>query len=640
MGFAEGVNARVNRDRRRDEAEARNQELQRLGYSFENGKMSIRPGSMAEAEQYEALEAVQLAKSLQAKLSAQVSDQAFEDFAYTGDASYLQGALDKDENLKTAWGQRGVQMVSNLDFENDGNLLANAGLTPEHYDTPDKRDVLKRNMYKTYDGKDWSVGLLNNAAMETGTLNRLGERRGGVIPQNFEQFSNLLRGPKVSPYAAEGHKYEKEINAAAQEFDLPPNLIAAMMKKESGGNPDAVSGKGATGLMQLMPETAKELGVTDIKDVAQNIRGGAKYMRQMLDKYGELPLALAAYNAGPGNVDKYGGKVPPFGETQDYVKTIMANFDTGEKFYGRDAQSVSDVILDSWRARANAKKGTTNANVDQELANAGRTLDQNDKQLSQKDRELDQEDTAQNLKLLEIQTKLKTDGKTATQKDLDAAAETTNQMLEEFGGEEQFFNTDFGDQKTFNKAYRYMVRMEKLEGTELSEADKKTITDVRSLLALGDPGSKLNSDQTGLLDSNLASAKKYVSDAVGGVEATSAFAAFRNSVRNALFGSALTEAEIKSFNDAYGTLGQKAGPVLQQFKTSLEQVRAKLESTQGLMNPYSAQIRLGKDAKKMNEILSSLDARIQYIEGLSKGETMTPEQKKARKPLADIMKGD
>lgn len=639
MGFADGVNARVNRDRARAEADARNQELQRMGYSFENGKMTVREGSAAEAEQLQALEAVQLARSLQAKLAAQDSDRAMEDFAYTGDATYLQGALDKNDYLKQAWGQRGVSMVGNIDFDNDGTLLANAGLTPEHYDTPDKRDVLKRNMFKTYDGKEWNVGLLNNAAMETGTLSRLGDRRGGVISDNFEQFSNLLRGPKVSPNTAEGHKYESEINAAAQEFDLPPNLLAAMMKKESGGNPNAVSSKGATGLMQLMPGTAEEMGVTDISNPAQNIRGGARYMRQMLDKYGDLPTALAAYNAGPGNVDKYGG-VPPFGETQDYVKTIMANFDTGEKFYGRNAQSVSDTILNHWRAKANAEKGTTNENVDQGVRNETRTLDQADRQLSQKDRQLDQEAEANQLKLLEIQTKLKTDGKTATQKDLDEAAATTDRMLGEFGGEEQFFNTDFGDQKNFNKAYRYMVRMEKLEGTQLSEADKKTITDVRSLLALGDPGSKLTSDQTGLLDSNLASAKKYVSDEVGGVEATSAFAAFRNSVRNALFGSALTEAEITSFNDAYGTLGQKAGPVLQQFKTSLEQVKAKLESTQGLMNPYSAQIRLGKDAQKMNEILAGLDARIQYIEGLSQGETMTPEQKKARKPLADIMSGN
>lgn len=640
MGFAEGVNARVNRDTRRDIARQRNEELQRLGYSFENGKMQVRPGSAAEGEQLQALEAVQLARDLQGKLAAQVSDQAFEDFAHTGDATYLQGALDRDENLKQGWGQRGVQMVGNIDFENDHTLLAQAGLTPEHYDTNDKRDILKRNMYKTYDGKDWSVGLLNNAAMETGTLSRLGERRGGIITQNFEQFGNLLRGPKVSPYTAEGHKYEKEIASAAQEYDLPPNLLASMIKKESNGDPKAVSTKGAAGLMQLMPDTAKELGVTDVNDPAQNIRGGAKYMRQLLDKYGDIKTALAAYNAGPGNVDKYGGKIPPFGETQDYVKTIMSNFDTGEKFYGRDSQSVSDTILEAWRARANAKQGTTNENIDQGVINDTRKLDQNDRQLSQKDVELQQQTDANNLKLLEIQAKLKTDGKTATQKDLDAAAETTNNMLQEFGGEEQFFNTDFSDPKAYNKAYKSMVRIEKLEGTQLSEEDKKSINNMRGLITLANPAIKLTTGQTGLLDSSLNTVKKYVSDEVGGVAATSAYAAFRNSVRNALFGSALTEGEIKAFNEAYGVLGQKAVPVLQQFKTNLEQVKAKLQSTQGLMNPYSAQIRLGADAKKMTAIIDSLDARIQYIEGLSNGDTMSKEQKAKRKPLADIMKGN
>lgn len=110
---------------------------------------------------------------------------------------------------------------------------------------------------------------------------------------------------------------------AANRYGISENLLKAVAKAESNFNPNAVSSAGAQGVMQLMPATAKSLGVEDSFDARQNIMAGAKYLKSNLDKFGDVSLALAAYNAGSGNVQKYGG-IPPFSETQSYVKKVMS----------------------------------------------------------------------------------------------------------------------------------------------------------------------------------------------------------------------------------------------------------------------------------------------------------------------------
>jgi soluble lytic murein transglycosylase-like protein len=115
-----------------------------------------------------------------------------------------------------------------------------------------------------------------------------------------------------------------EIDAAAASNGIDPALLKGLVSQESGFDPNARSGAGAVGLTQLMPGTAASLGVTNPLDPAQSLQGGAKYLRQQLDRFGgDERLALAAYNAGPGAVAKYGG-VPPYSETQNYVNSVMA----------------------------------------------------------------------------------------------------------------------------------------------------------------------------------------------------------------------------------------------------------------------------------------------------------------------------
>jgi Soluble lytic murein transglycosylase and related regulatory proteins (some contain LysM/invasin domains) len=118
-------------------------------------------------------------------------------------------------------------------------------------------------------------------------------------------------------------KFDELFNEIARTYNLDPKLLHAIAKVESNYNPRAVSPKGALGVMQLIPSTARLVGVSDPFDPRENIHGGARYLRYLLDKFGDLTLALAAYNAGPKAVEAYGG-IPPYEETQRYVRSVLS----------------------------------------------------------------------------------------------------------------------------------------------------------------------------------------------------------------------------------------------------------------------------------------------------------------------------
>jgi Transglycosylase SLT domain len=121
--------------------------------------------------------------------------------------------------------------------------------------------------------------------------------------------------------------FHEIIRAAAERYGVDADLIHSVIAVESNFNPKAVSRKNARGLMQLMPQTAVRMGVTNIFDPKENVEGGTRYLRDMLARYNnDLTLALAAYNAGPENVERYGKRVPPYPETRVYVKKITQNY--------------------------------------------------------------------------------------------------------------------------------------------------------------------------------------------------------------------------------------------------------------------------------------------------------------------------
>ncbi|WP_279237738.1 lytic transglycosylase domain-containing protein [Heliorestis acidaminivorans] len=201
-----------------------------------------------------------------------------------------------------------AQLPKRENFANFSATLESAIKTQALMALPGKKLVPPASLPLLQESLGFDIDRANHLAVDVGsgtTVQKAQEAyRSNQLPSSMKQFNNLIED-------------------AAQKYNIDPSLIWAVMKAESNFNAKAQSSAGAQGLMQLMPATARSLGVQNSFDPIQNIDGGVRYLRQMLDRFdGNVEYALAAYNAGPGNVLKYGG-IPPFAETIAYVPKVL-----------------------------------------------------------------------------------------------------------------------------------------------------------------------------------------------------------------------------------------------------------------------------------------------------------------------------
>jgi hypothetical protein len=191
-------------------------------------------------------------------------------------------------------------------------------LSPDPLDAEDGSDPSGRG------ADDWLMSLARAWPATDGLKTGLSTGPGLLPPGwplHIPALSGRITDPDMSASRPDGQKFDGLIEKAADAFGLDPHLVKAVIKAESGFEPEAVSPAGARGLMQLMPDTARDLGVGDAFDPVQNVYGGCRYLRQMLDRYGgDLDQALAAYNWGPGRMDRAPASLPD--ETRVYIQRV------------------------------------------------------------------------------------------------------------------------------------------------------------------------------------------------------------------------------------------------------------------------------------------------------------------------------
>lgn len=201
---------------------------------------------------------------------------------------------------------------------------------------------------------------------------------------------------------------------------------------------------------------------------------------------------------------------------------------------------------------------------------------------------------------------------TGKQKDMQAADEAKAALDAQF--DDSFLSADLSDPKVRSKAEPFVRRIEQFSGAEMDTTQKKRVAEIRQLITLGKSGSELTPAETGPLDSLLRDGRKYISDNIEGTDATAAYQAYRNLVRNALFGASLTNNEQAEFDKAFGTLKEQTGPVLAKLRTQLQMLQDELGAIYDSGDEYVMKYRLGMDSDRLVQVMNALDQRLEMFD--------------------------
>lgn len=229
--------------------------------------------------------------------------------------------------------------------------------------------------------------------------------------------------------------------------------------------------------------------------------------------------------------------------------------------------------------------------------------------------------------------------KTTAMKEMDAVEQSKQTLDNIAGGDFTSMDLQNLDAKTYSTIENEVERIERLGKLNFDAAEKKDLAALRDLIMLGESGVELTADKVGILDDLTSTVKKYLTDDVKGIDATSAYATYVNTLANALYGSALSAVEVQRLNKQFGTFKQQTGPVLAQFRTGLTQVRSKLDNIVRNNNSYVTHFRLGTDTANIQKVIDRIDERINFISGYTQNQPASKASSKSEAELLKILQG-
>lgn len=505
-------------------------------------------GGKADIEQQELLLLSRRIANTEKSLMLADLDGAIQSYINSGDVDDIQRAFNNNDKLREIWKGRGVEGVSNIDWERDTDLLKKAGFPDETYSSDESRELLSKEYFKSFDGKNYSISSAEDIMIETGLLKRLSVKKQNIL---LNHFSNVAK----STY---NDVFNRKIDTISEAKNISRGQAVDIIMKVSGE--DEVSSA-------WREKTQAKADANDITFDEQVLREDKR--KQKISK-----------------------------SKEDEPTTYQRNFAYKAKLAGLTEKELDQRDRDD---ELESRITNQDKNYSSELKHSGLTEEAFNKRR--------RDDVERGLK-----TREQFVTSVASRKQTEVKG-YKKELFELFGGEDEYYATDFSIDKNFRKANFLVHSIEQVGGSKISAADAKDYKEISEMIELGKSAAGgLTEDTTGLVDSYLHEFKQYFFGTVEGIEATSSYQAFKNVLGNSLFGASFTSNESEKLDKAFGVLGNKLGPVLAKFKTSINQVRAKLNAIKRLNNPIVVKLRLGVSLNKLDSIIDGLDQRLEYID--------------------------